>query len=138
MSSFVHYAVLSKNTNVVYYIYDWDKMYCQIQNYIANQKSYRICNINLFQQDVSYYDEKAPISQDSMDILLSHNVHNFAFQKRKKYAYQYEYRFLLQKQFTENTFQNEKYLDIKIGSIESISKKVSAKEILISGISMVK
>lgn len=114
-------------------IYDWDEVYCRIQNAITKLKLDTLHDMGLFQQEVSYYDENVPISHDTGDI-LSHGLYNFAFQKRKKYAYQNEYRLLLQMQVAENGFQKQEHVEIQIDSIESISKKVSTEEILTCGL----
>lgn len=72
---------------------------------------------------IRYYDEKV----DSLDIIahLFNGMHNVAFQKRKKYAYQQEFRLLLP--------NNDPLVDcceLQIGDISGISEVISSRAVL--------
>ena len=72
---------------------------------------------------VHYYDETV----DSVNILCSllQGMHNVAFQKRNKYAYQQEYRFLL-----PNCDREEDFVELQIGDISDISEIYKSSVIL--------
>lgn len=72
---------------------------------------------------VKYYDETI----DSVEriVELFKGMHNIAFQKRQKYAYQQEYRFLL-----PNSDESKTEFDLYIGDISGISEVISTDKAL--------
>lgn len=72
---------------------------------------------------VRYYDEK----RDSGNLILSllSGMYNIAFWKRKSYAYQQEFRFLIHMQEDEKD-----HLELNIGDIRDISKVFKTSDIL--------
>ncbi|MDL2220723.1 hypothetical protein LJC55_03550 [Eubacteriales bacterium OttesenSCG-928-N14] len=72
---------------------------------------------------ISYYDE----SIDSVNVFCSliNGMHNVAFQKRNKYAYQQEYRFLL-----PNNGRTEDFFELQIGDISDISEIITSQQAL--------
>lgn len=72
---------------------------------------------------VRYYDEK----QDSANLIISllSGMHNIAFWKRDKYAYQQEFRFLVHAQGCKDD-----HLELNIGDIRDISKVFKTSDIL--------
>ena len=113
-------------------IYNWERLYERLDNAFKN--IFNNNNINLLQQDVSYYDDNLPFLSDSIINISPNTVQQLAFYKRNIYSYQNEYRLLLQVSNTENTFMKQDHVDIQIGSINDISETISAKEILYNGL----
>ena len=73
---------------------------------------------------INYYDE----TKDHIkywDSLIKNGINYVAFWKRKKYAYQQEYRFLIEPLSTKND-----YYELDIGDISDISVVLTAKEAL--------
>jgi hypothetical protein len=72
---------------------------------------------------VLYYDENV----DSVNLLCSliSGMHNIAFQKRNRYAYQQEYRFLI-----PSDGRSEDFFELQIGDISDISKVYKSSQIL--------
>lgn len=73
---------------------------------------------------INYYDE----TKDHVNYwasLIKNGINHVAFWKRERYAYQQEYRFLIEPPATEND-----YYELDIGDISDISVVLSAKEAL--------
>ena len=73
---------------------------------------------------INYYDE----TNDHVNYwvsLMKNGINHVAFWKRKRYAYQQEYRFLIEPPDTEND-----YYELDIGDISDISVVITAKEAL--------
>lgn len=81
-------------------------------------------NLNGVHGFVNYADEKEDSAAYWIS-LLRNGLSYSAFWKRKRYAYQQEYRFLIEPPKTEADFY-----ELNIGSIEDISVKVSAPQAL--------
>lgn len=73
---------------------------------------------------VRYTDEKVD-SAEYLISLLKYGVGYSAFWKRRKYAYQQEYRFLIEPPIT-----GKDYYELSIGSIEDISVVIPAEKVL--------
>lgn len=73
---------------------------------------------------INYYDE----TEDNIKYwisILKNGISNVAFWKRKRYAYQQEYRFLIEPPVTEKD-----YYELEIGSIADISVVLTAEQAL--------
>ena len=97
-----------------------EEFYNRVRN---SMKKEHISLQNAYCGRVEYYDE----SVDSLQIISSllKGMHNVAFQKRKKYSYQQEYRILV-----PYDSQDEDFLELDIGDISDISEIIPAKTIL--------
>jgi hypothetical protein len=97
-------------------ITDTDEFFTRVKsNLIAKEVSLTDCHCGF----VTYYDE----SVDSINIYtsLQQGMYNVAFQKRKKYEHQQEYRFLF-----PNAGRSEDFFELEIGDISDISEVMSA------------
>lgn len=77
-----------------------------------------------YHEPINYYDE----SKDYVNYwasLVKNGINHVAFWKRERYAYQQEYRFLIEPPATEND-----YYELDIGDISDISVVLTAKEAL--------
>jgi len=77
---------------------------------------------------VYYYDETIDEANRIFSLLL--DLRNIAFQKRKKYSYQQEYRFLL----TPKIENKSEFIKLNIGNIEDISVIFKTSDLLNSRI----
>lgn len=101
-------------------IKDSEEFYIRVRNAMKKE---HISLKNAYCGRVEYYDE----SVDSLKIFISliKGMHNVAFQKRKKYSYQQEYRILVPYDDRDDDF-----LELDIGDISDISEIISAKTLL--------
>jgi hypothetical protein len=77
---------------------------------------------------VQYYDETVDDANRIISLML--DMRNIAFQKRKQYAYQQEYRFLL----TPKNDDKAEHIVLDIGNIEDISMTFKTADVLRSRI----
>ncbi len=98
-------------------ILDRDEFFKRIRNAALEE------NYEIYGGFVHYYDE----AKDSVDLSLSllSGIQNIAFWKRKAYAYQQEFRFLIHMPNGEKD-----HLELKIGDIHDISKVYKTSDIL--------
>ena len=73
---------------------------------------------------VNYYDER--IDEFNRTISMMYDMRNIAFQKRKCYAFQQEYRFMI----TPNSIIKEDFIMLEIGDIRDISAVYKTEHVL--------
>lgn len=98
-------------------ILDKDEFFKRIRNAALKE------NYEIYGGFVHYYDEE----KDSVNLILSllSGIQNIAFWKRKAYAYQQEFRFLIHMPSGEKD-----HLELNIGNIRDISKVYKTSDIL--------
>ena len=102
-------------------ITDVNELYNRIAN-VVNEDMY------LYSGNVFYYNENEPETIERME-METEGLYTLVFMKRMKYAYQQEYRFVVQ---SEKIRQDN--ITFEIGDISDISVKLASKQLLENGL----
>lgn len=82
-------------------------------------------DFTVIEDDVFYYDNTDKIPIEVMQSVTDNKT--YAFCKRKKFEYQNEYRFVINRK--QNEFPYEDHLILDIGDISDIAQKIKAQDL---------
>lgn len=96
------------------------------------EKAAVIGNYSIMMDNVVYYDDSEALPLEVMESSVEKQT--FAFCKRKRFEYQNEYRFVINRVINE--LPNEDHMILNIGDIGDIAQKVKLQE-LIDGVRLI-